>query len=203
MSELKSKLINQAGFTITELMVVIVIFITLSSVVILQWNSQTPNRSLNIAQNELVTNLRKAQSYTLSSRNIATSNPAKFYLVRVATAENTYTINGVDSNYNYYPSIETVSLPSGLDFGSLSLYDPANGSTTVPACALLIFSAPFGKLYLEGAATCDSSITTTLQNLATLTPKADKQLTITIRHIKQGATRAVVARGLTGRIDNN
>src|SRR5688572_11025469 len=87
----------QAGFTVIELMVVFLIIVLLSSSVIVNWNKQTPNRSLKIAENELVSNIKKVQSYAVSSRNIAGGDePAKFYLINFQEGQNFYTIHALD-----------------------------------------------------------------------------------------------------------
>ncbi len=119
---------KQLGFTIIELMVVIGIMSLMSAVVIIDFNRQKVSRNVVLAKNETVTNLRKVQGYMLSSKNIRGDIPAKYYIVEIHKNDSFYTINAVDSQFNYYPAIETVNLPTGVKFTSLTTQSTINTS---------------------------------------------------------------------------
>ena len=70
MKQKYSKTKYQLGFTLIELLVVISIMGILATLMIVNFAGQRVSRSLLLAKNETVTNIRKVQSYTLSSKNI-------------------------------------------------------------------------------------------------------------------------------------
>lgn len=156
----------QSGFTIIELLVVIAIMGTLSAAVIVNFNQQRVSRNATIAKNETVTNIRKVQNYMLSSKNIDTGLPAKFYLLTFTKNSSTYFIQAIDNGYVFHDPkdagaknpLETVQLPGGITIGELSI-----GKTNYN-CLQIIFSAPFGKMYTKGGLNCGSSIASTVQD---------------------------------------
>ena len=189
------------GFTVVELLVVFLIIVLLSSILIINWNKQTPNRSLTIAQNELVSNLKKVQSYAISSRNITSNNNSvKFYVVYFATGAKDYSIYAIDSNYTMSSALETISLPPGLTFTGLALSNTSGGLDESPACTYVIFSAVYGKVYFDGQA-CGSSITTLVQNLPDLAPRSNFNLEIDFGHTQTGTSRAIKVYGLNGKAE--
>lgn len=192
----------QAGFTVTELLVVFLIMILLSSLVIINWNKQTPTRNLTLGQNELITNIRKVQSYAVSSRNINTTLAAKYYVMRFERGASDYTISAVDSDGNYVPNLETVKLPQGIVTSTLTLV-PTSGTTTTPNCTFIIFSVIYGKAYFGGDSTCSSNYVTTLINdPPALARRADYDLRLGISHSQTNGAKYVRIDSQTGRVEN-
>ena len=207
----KQTTISQSGFTVIELLVVFVIMVTVFVVVLVGFNRQRITRSTVIAQNEMVTNLRKIQSYMLSSRNIGTTGKAaSFYIMRFQSGSGQYTVQAVgqesDGSYTFYDNLETIRINDTVTVSGLSLTN-RGGTTSTPSCVQIIFAAPFGKVYIDTVdSSCGSNIVNTLRDPGVLATKADAKLTITLRH-SQGASTAITKTidifGLSGRVVGN
>lgn len=191
---------KQSGFTLPELLVVFVIMVVLATLVIISWNSQKANRSITLAQNETVTNLKKIQSYAISSRNISGSTPAKFYLARFQVGSNEYTIDAVDDNYTYH-NLETVKLPGSITINGLTLSPTSSSGTgSSPSCVFVIFSAVYGKTYMTDFDDCSTStIFEVLQSMPVLAPLADYNLSLKLGSY-DGNDKGVTVSGLNGRV---
>lgn len=144
----------QSGFTLMELMVVLTISALLFTGLIINVNGQRAPRDIKIAQSQLVSNIRKAESYTLSSRNMPSGQPAQYYVVKFDLANPTkYTIQGI-FNVNTAPQVqdvETIQLPVNVKISAISisgrLQSPANQTiNSLTGCALVAFVAPYGKV---------------------------------------------------------
>lgn len=167
MKQKQAKFGNQKGFTVIELLVVLSIMVMLATVIIIDFNRQRGARNLVIGKNETITNLRKVQNYILTARNITTSTPAKFYIVTFQSGNNYYTVQAVDDTYTYHDNLETITLPSGLNFSSIRVAPPDGSGDDVKVsypCLQVIYSAPFGTVYTNGALTCDSTIAALLSD---------------------------------------
>ncbi len=195
---------NSQGFTVIELMVVFIIIVLLSSVIIINWNSQTPGRSLTIAQNELVTNLRKVQSYAVTSRNINSTVPAKFYFMKFTKNQSTYSVSASDGSATpvYYPDLESFSLPNGLVVSDIALASTSGGIDLSPTCVMVTMSVIYGKTYFL-ADTCDSSVTNIVSSPATVANKNNYNLTLTLTHTQKNISKTVVVYGLTNKVEAN
>jgi prepilin-type N-terminal cleavage/methylation domain-containing protein len=154
---------NVAGFTLIELMVVIFIMSLLASAMVLNLNSTRAARDLRIAQNLMVTNLRKAQSYTLSSRTLPTGEQVQYYVLKFDLTNPTqYTIQAVYDvdTVAKLADVETISLPPNIKINSVVVAQrPAiptvqsAPSTFTSNCALAAFAAPFGKVIFNDGCT--------------------------------------------------
>ena len=210
---MKSKLItiwrnynlnSSSGFTVVELMVVFTIIILLSSVIIINWNNQTPGRSLTIGQNELVTNIRKVQSYAVSSRNINSTVPAKFYFLKFQEGQRVYSINASDSAINpvYYSDLETFNLPTGLIISDITLTPTNGGSNLSPTCLMMSMSVIYGKTYFLSDI-CDASALSIVNNPASIATRANYNLTLTLTHPQKNISKSVTVYGLTSKVEAN
>ena len=141
----------QTGFTLMELMVVLTISAFLFTAIIVNINGQRAPRDLKIAQNEMVSNFRKTQSYTLSSRNLPSGQSVQYYLVKIdLTKPNQYTIQAI-FNVGSSPqlqNVETIKLPTNVKISGVSITQRpmAPGTQTPTSCALATFVAPYGKV---------------------------------------------------------
>lgn len=163
MKQKQQKNFKQSGFTLIELLVVLSIMVVIATVVIIDFNRQRSARSIVLAKNETITNLRKIQSYMLSSKNISEGVPAKFYIaefelpVDSGPATN-FTVQAIDNEFNFYDDLEVISLPGGLNYSSFQI-EPLDGDKPIfYECLQIIFSAPFGNMYARGSSSCDGSI---------------------------------------------
>ena len=179
MKQKLSKIQSQAGFTLVELLAVLAISSLLLGALVIDFAGQRGRRNIVLAKNETVTNLRKVQSYMLSSRNISSGVPAKYYIATLAAGSSSYTIQAVDKNFVYHDNIETINLPSKVNTSMLAVLSEESdtsgesinlqiGDDTVKAlsynCVQVIFGAPFGKMYTHGSDRCNSSIAEILKD---------------------------------------
>ncbi len=169
-----SNLQSGAGFTLIELLVVIVIMVTLISVLSINLAGQRDARNLAIAENELVSNIRKIQSYTLSARTPPSGQIAQYYLLKIdITRPQKYTIQAITQAFSQpaVEDMETINLPANIRFAASSpviITNRLNPATqnifSSPACAVAAFAAPFGKIILNDGCS-PANLTTSPQNL--------------------------------------
>ncbi len=214
MNQKQNKFISiQSGFTIIELMVVISIMAMLMTVIVISYANQRKIRSVVLAQNETITNIKKVQSYILSSRNIAADTPAKYYILKLRSGQATYEIQAIDNAFVLHQNIETVSFPSDTTLHHLEFINSdgstseggyqAAGRTGKITCVDVIFSAPFGKMYLNENPKCNESLTDLVKNPSSMYAIDDLTLRLTIGSLDGTKTKTIDLHGITGRIDAN
>lgn len=145
------------GFTLIELIVVVAIMVVLSAAMVINLNKQRSLRDLKIAQNQLVSNLRKIESYTLSSRALPNGQNAQYYLIKFDLSKpNQYVIQAlynVSSSPQYLVDVETINLPKNIKIATsnpLVITRAKSPTTQNPSsCALVAFATPFAKTYLN------------------------------------------------------
>ena len=201
---------SQFGFTVVELLVVFLILVTLMSVGIINWNRQTPNRSLKIAQNEMITNLRKVQSYAISSRNITDGLPASYYILQLNRNESAYQLSalGPGGEYTLVKSLENLNLPSALVISDLFLYNPGDIVVASHECVQIIISVIYGEMYFRTpvqSSDCLSSnwiegVRDVVRRPPDLAQLSRGDLDIIFTHVNSNTSRSVTVNGVTGRI---
>lgn len=155
-----NKILKQ-GFTLIELLVVISIMAIMVSLFTINLKGSGIDRGLTIAQNELVTNLRKAQSYTLSSREAAPGRSGQFFILKFDASTPTkyvlqamYGISATPTPPTLVDSMESYQLPAGVQLAliPLTIYRPPNifPASTPVSCGLIAFKGPYAKVYLNG-----------------------------------------------------
>lgn len=188
MKQKTDKFKSQAGFTLVELLAVLAIMTLIMGALVLDFASQRGNRNLVLAKNETATNLRKVQSYMLSSKNLPTGEAVKYYIATFNSGATSYTIDAVDSDYKFHSGIETVQLPSLVSISEIKIVpnlitqspggkavEPSKGGSDLQGgfvggdsssykCMQIIFSAPFGKIYTNGSNSCSESISDALKD---------------------------------------
>lgn len=200
---------HQAGFTLIEMIVVITILGLVLSFGIANFAAQQAPRNLVIVQNEMVTNFRKAQSYTLSSRNSTDNKPIKFYVVNigpVGKSQRSYEIGSVDSTYGYQQTeIVTIPQPAYIDEVTIGTYSDifrASGEASL-GCIQVIFGAPFGKVYIR-TSSCTNWSTGMLADLkdpVKLDKLSNKALQLIMYDGRNALSyKTVVIKGLSGNI---
>lgn len=197
---MKQKLTKQNGFTLVELMVVISIMALLMGALILNFNASRASRSVVFAQNETVTNIRKVQSYMLSSRDISDGLAAKFYYIKFTKGQPTYTIGAIDKNFSLHENLETVTLPGGVTISDLKFVQ-ATDNTHQYMCVL--FSAPFGKMFFVKDDSCSSNLLAVAQDPTTLYELNDASVEVVLAPNNGAASKSIDIHSLTGRIDSN
>ncbi len=173
-----------AGFTLIELLVVIGIMGMITGIFLINFGRLQGPRNLRIASNQLVTDLRRIQSYTLSSRNvpIAGSPPASYYILKFDAgtgSNNKYVVQAIDDTKVFSPALETISLPKSIQITKLQIV-LANGTIINNAtCAQVAFALPFGRILMEYQTTIQPcNIANTIQNSADLS--ANKNLILNV-----------------------
>ncbi len=155
MSNLKSQILNlksSNGFTLIELLVVISIMALLLTAISINLSGQRSKRDIKIAQNLLVSDVRKIQSYTLSSRNLASGKSAQYYILKIDLSKpGQYVIQAItdSSSQPKVEDIETIRLPSNIKIFSVTVNrsrSPVVQGFTGTDCALAAFATPFGKI---------------------------------------------------------
>ncbi|MBL8029793.1 MAG: type II secretion system protein [Candidatus Doudnabacteria bacterium] len=164
-------LYEQQGFTLIELMVVLSIFLVILGVLLANLAGLRTARNLKIAQNELVSNIRKVQSYSLSSRALNGTQAVQYYLLKFdTTTPDRYFIQAIydaSTSPKLVTNVETIFLPQSVRLASssailidkppLQFPSPPSDSTDIKQennntspCALLAFRLPFAKIIING-----------------------------------------------------
>ncbi len=146
------------GFTLVELIVVLAIMGLMSSFIIANYAGKRTERDLVIAQNEIITNLRKMQSYSLSSRTLSNGQAVQYYLMKFAPT----TLNGqyaMQAMYNIASApqlnqtVEVFRLPASVKIKQLTINRNTIPTTGNPSCALVAYKLPFASMTITNA--CD------------------------------------------------
>ncbi len=153
---------RQKAFTLIELLVVISIMVVLVGALTLNLASQRTARDIRLAQNQLITDIRKAQAYTLSARILPSGQSAQYYILKFDLSNPTqYSIQAISDagSQPQFQDVEIMTLPPNIEVGALipsdnaiSVSRPFNNPTTqviFTNCALAAFAAPFGKIILN------------------------------------------------------
>ena len=212
---LKIKIQSSAssGFTALELAVVVAIIAVMAGLVIADYNGQRSERTLRIAQNEMVTNIRKVQSYSLFSQNLANGKVPQYYILKFSTSTpDRYFIQAI-TDFNSTPTlyaVETILLPSRVKISGISLASPIWSPSISSACTLLAFKSPYAKLY--SSSTCNPisvsdtySITNTddyrklIDYSGNVSPiSADTDTVVTLSIVGSSSTKKVLIKGVVG-----
>lgn len=155
------------GFTLIELMVVVSIMLIIATFLSINIAGTRNSRDLTIAQTELVTNLRKVESYTLSSRNLPSGQSVEYYVMKFDLSQpDRYFIQAM---YNVMSTptlvdVETIKFPTGvklLPSNPISIDRPGILSTQNPSgCAIVAFKLPYGKVFANNGCSGATNIAT-------------------------------------------
>lgn len=196
---------SQSGFTIIELLVVTAIMAIIATIGIVNWNTERSTRTLTIAQNEMITNIHKVQSYAVSSKNTPTGESAKFYIIQFKTGEQGYTIKAATGTDYTVVSVEKLAFPDNINLSAITLASngagPDGGEALNPSCIDIIFSATYGKTYFTSATdTCDdAAVSTILKNFPVLSPKSNYDVVFTYDY--RGVNRYAKIYGSNGKVE--
>jgi len=201
---------TQKGFTVIELIVVLVVITTLFSIVVLNFNASKSSRNLNIAANELVENLRNLQTASLTGRNLATAGGAPaFYVLRLkSNYRDSYVFSKYDKT-NVQLDYGTTTLANGIQFkaigqNAVTVTDKmATGTCTTTCnrdCIDIAFELPFGSIYADESCNIFNTVThpNQLQSRATYSNRIVELNLIDVKDSTK--TIKVVVNGVTGRI---
>jgi prepilin-type N-terminal cleavage/methylation domain-containing protein len=192
------------GFTLIELIVVMAITALLMTAFVINFNAQRAGRNLKIAQNELATNVRKMQSYSLSARDAPTGQPAKFYYLtfsKIANQNGSYTVAAVDK-LNATSNIETNNLPKDVVISDLTATTKIGTAITNIECAHVAFALPFSTMYIEYDNLVNGSCTANFPGLqsnpVSLAAISNLRLVIQLKNQISSATTSVTLNSISG-----
>lgn len=205
---------RNAGFTLIELIVVIAIMGLFATILVVNFNSTRGRRNLKIAVNELVSNVRKTQSYTLSAHDVRPNVPAKYYYLQFDTSVSTssYQIWAIDNAYTSPPTlVETIKFPTGIIYQTstgLQLEQPVKqpqDQTTLsnPQCLQILYALPFGKIsmYSKPVGPCDgSALVSLVKDPVAFAAYANSKATITLKDPQSTATQYMTINGVSNTI---
>jgi prepilin-type N-terminal cleavage/methylation domain-containing protein len=215
-----------AGFTIIELLVSISIIVILSTLIVVNLAGLRINQKLKIAENELVTNLRKIQNYSLSSRVVGNNQAVQYYLLKIDLSNpHQYTIQAmhdVGTAPKLDANVETVYLPAGVRFsrvGPVTITRPVFPFTQTPdplsGCALVVYKLPFAKTLFSNGCNANNwdansddyeKILNFVANVSSApenTVSADSKMDIRLSNEANTISKTVTIQGVSGLISFN
>jgi len=138
------------GFSLIEILVVLMIISIFSSMIIIDYNKQKSNNDLNFTVKQVIEDIRIAQSNTINTLKLGGSVPAGGYGVKFSIASDASYILFADNNANkQYDSgsdgvVKIVTLPQGVVIDNVA---------TIPGTAIgvadIIFTPPYGVIYIN------------------------------------------------------
>jgi prepilin-type N-terminal cleavage/methylation domain-containing protein len=211
---MKPKLKYILGFTIIELLVVLSIMGIVLTLFLVNLAGLRGARNTKLAQNKLVTDIRKIQSNTLSSRDVLPGTPSQIYVLKLDLANPRQYQIQVIYDINTSPklmTVETVYFPPGVRFSvsqPIVIDRPEFLSDRQPQnCALIAYKAPFAKSIMTdgcsvGNPVFNSDSYQSLKNFVTNTEASlsstDSVMTIKITDESGQNTRTVIVNGISG-----
>lgn len=171
---------KQKGFTIIELMVTISIMVILLTVVIANFGTGNQKRNLTIGRNVMMSDIRKAQSLSISSKDISPSHPASSYSITMNKSSNnrSYSLVGKDNSIPANQStIISPTLPTNTYIKTITINKQDGGTIVISNTLNVEFLVPYGRI----AMSYDNSNGKELNDIATITlSTADNTKTLDI-----------------------
>jgi len=137
------------GFTLIELLVVIFIMVTLVGVVLANFSGLSGPRNLKIARDNIISDLRRAQSQSLSARNISSGVVAFDYgvgLSIVSAPPSSYTTLADDNSATpVLSTLSTLNLPGNVYIKQI-LITRSDSSSTTASSLQVFFTVPYGRV---------------------------------------------------------
>ncbi|MDB4939857.1 MAG: hypothetical protein JWO40_282 [Candidatus Doudnabacteria bacterium] len=183
--------INSQGFTLIELLVVITIMVTLTSLFLVNFSSQGKARSLSIAKNNAVSDLRKMQSYALTSRDIAPGTVSGFYGISFSTNSPAfYTLLGYDNKNSPANTIATVYTPTNAVLSGIRVIR-SDGTIVNPTYIEILFKTTYAR-----------TVASYSGNGALANKESDDTIRLTFTNVANNTlTTTIDINGITGNIN--
>lgn len=144
------------GYSLVELLVAMAMIALISTISIANFRANERKKRVVFAADGITNALRNAQNYTLTSRQIATSNciqgtsvdrAAVAYRVEFSRNSPTYTLRAEDKCGTSH-TIETYTLPQQVQFNLITgLQMTVGGSTTNHSQVQVKFTPPFARMF--------------------------------------------------------
>jgi prepilin-type N-terminal cleavage/methylation domain-containing protein len=138
---------NQKGFSLMELMMVIFIIGIASSVVVAQYFGSRNFKALYLGSKQVASDVRMTQNYTFSALENGGLNPSGGYGIRFSKNSNSYVIfadGDSDKTHDAGEDFQTINLPDGVEVTSLKIGVISYNDVDV------VFTSPYGEVYIDG-----------------------------------------------------
>jgi len=143
---------QKSGFALIEILVVLFISLTILGIAIFNYHSGRGKYNLDDAINELATNIRQTEHWSISGKTYQGNFPQGGYgIFFTKTNPSSYTIFADSSqDHNYQPSeeVEVISLPPHIEILSLSPSSPLN----------IVFQPPWPDIYVNSSTSTSATI---------------------------------------------
>jgi len=189
--------LRQRGFTIIELLIVLAIMGIFLTLILANYAGTRGKRDLKIAQVELVTNIRKTQSYVLAARN-TNVGAVKYYFLRFQESQpSLYQIWAIQNDTTTVTLVETINLPQGVTVSDIEYTQPIGSSAETPTCVEIAFALPFNKMY------ADPECTTDLLAQGSIDPDnyVNAYVILSLTENQTNTTKKVTINGVTGVVE--
>ncbi|GAC1413090.1 MAG: hypothetical protein NVSMB66_4060 [Candidatus Doudnabacteria bacterium] len=172
---------NKRGFTLIELLVVISIMVTLTTVFLANFSSVGKVRSVNIAKNNVVSDLRKMQTNALASKDVSPGVLSGDYgLTFNISTPGSYQLVADDNNGVRQIPLGTYYIPNNAALSAITIIQP-NGTVVNPNYIEILFKTTFGRVmttYTSGGSSGTKETDDIVQ--LTFTSTADPTLSSTV-----------------------
>jgi len=143
----------QKGFSLIELMMVIVIVSIASTIIIAQYSNSRNSKALFLGAKQIANDVRMAQNYTFSALGDGGANPSGGYGIRFIKDSNSYILFGDQSiapavpnkAYDVGEDFQIIKLPEGITVKSLKMDSVDTNPVDV------VFAPPYGEVYINGS----------------------------------------------------
>jgi prepilin-type N-terminal cleavage/methylation domain-containing protein len=142
---------NQKGFSLLELTVVMAIMGIAASITITQYSKNRESKALSLSVKQVVSDIKMVQNYTygILKFNDSVGFPAGGYGIRFSQNSDSYIIFGDEDSNKFYKNdnsekFQTINLPRSVKINLLEV----DGSIVNPVD--LVFSSPYGEVYING-----------------------------------------------------
>jgi prepilin-type N-terminal cleavage/methylation domain-containing protein len=149
---------NQSAFSLIELLVAIAILVTLTSVFVANFQAQRNNLSVSGVANQLVSDLHKLQSFSLSSKDIIQGSPASSYSITFNNNTTSYNTVGYNNAIPPVPSnLSTINFPPNVKIAALQV-TKTDSSNVAPAAVAVTFKIPYGRVLTNYAGSITNEV---------------------------------------------
>lgn len=174
----RDKIARQSGFTLFELMVVVLIIGLLSAVVTANFRQMRISQEMNASARDLVSSIREVQNNILTGKYVTSSQSARAYALVFTQNSTAYSplYNLLDVNGNNTTStLSVISLKQNSKIQQILVGGNPVGS------AELRLEAPFGRFSVNGTTS---------------------QLQINLVHTTGERSRSVIVNPISGRVED-
>lgn len=143
---------NQKGFSLLELTVIIFIVGVASAIVVTQYSKSRDAKALYLGSKQIANDIRMAQNYTFGALKNGGGSPSGGYGIRFSKDSNSYLIfadrdvppDPPNKTYDTGEDYQTMNLPNRVEIKSLKI--GANSYDDLD----IIFTSPYGKVFING-----------------------------------------------------